>query len=120
MRLNGIHADPGTIVGVHFRTKRLLTVVSNDDEGVVVRYATAEEVTAERFKHEPRSVAEHRAIARRMSPYGLIRQYAPQPRPVVEYRPTEIVLGDRSSIPNRSARRRHQKFIHELHGRKRS
>ena len=106
MRLNGIHAEPGTIVGVHYRTKRLLTAISNDDEGMVVRYSTAEEVSAEKFRHEPRSVTEHMAIPRRMSPYGLIRQYAPTPRKRAEYRPVELVMSDRSAIPPRRIRRK--------------
>lgn len=79
MRLNGISAEPGTIIGVDFRSKRLLTMVGEDDGGMVIRYSTAEEVTPDNFQRVPRSVTEHRAIPRRMSAYGLIRPFKPQP-----------------------------------------
>lgn len=95
MRLNGIHAKPGTIIGIDHRSKRFLAVDSIDrieittwgdlspkyinGRGIELRFATAEEVRSQSFKHEPRSVVEHRAIPRRMSVYGLIRQFHPTP-----------------------------------------
>lgn len=75
MRLNGVKAEPGTIIGMEKESFRFVAVDNVDIEGVELRYAKAEEVTREAFNHEPRSVAEHYAIPRRMSPYGLIRQF---------------------------------------------
>jgi hypothetical protein len=122
MRLNGIHVEPGTIIGVHFRTKRMLAVECADELGVDVRYATAEEVSAEKFNHDPRSVVEHRAIPKILTPFGMGRVYKPTPYPRTDG--TDPLIGRYSGKPlgilEQSQKKRHQKFIHELHGRKRS
>lgn len=100
MRLNGIHAEPGTVIGVDFRTKNFLVVDENDQyevttfgdpepkfingRGMQLRFATEEESRPQAFKHEPRSVTEHRGTKRRMSVYGLIRQFHPTPTKAVK------------------------------------
>lgn len=93
VHLNNIHAEPGTLIGIDFRTKRMLVVeesrVEVDHHGdwhdvVYLREATPEEMTPESRFREPRSVAEHRILRRRMSPYGLIRQFKPRPTKVVK------------------------------------
>lgn len=95
MRLNGIWPEVGTIVGIHAGSQRLLTAVGHDDGGTLVRYSTAEEVTPEQFMREPQSVVEHRAIRRRMSPYGLVRQFKPTPRTRVEIELPVPQIGNR-------------------------
>jgi len=70
-----MNPEPGTIIGIDFRTKRFLAVY----ESHTMRFARAEEVTPEAFRHAPRSVTEHHAIPKRLTPYGMVRQYAPRP-----------------------------------------
>lgn len=102
MRLNGIQAEPGTVIGVHYRNKNFLTVVGEDDGGVVVRHSTEDEVRPQSFKHEPRSVTEHHGIKRRMSPYGLIRQFKPTPVKAVKLE-IELPTGRQLSRVDRRA-----------------
>lgn len=78
-RLNGIQAEPGTMLGLDGETLRFTAVAAEDSEGCTIRYATPEETKPQAFKHAPRSVAEHHAIPRRMSPYGFIRRFTPTP-----------------------------------------
>lgn len=104
MRLNGIYAEPGTIIGIDFRSKRFLAVdfvesYSMDPE-CVLRFATAEEVRPQSFKHEPRSVVEHQGIPRRASVYGIIRQFRPTPVKAVK-----IEIPFSQSGPSRRIRR---------------
>jgi hypothetical protein len=112
MRLNGVYAEPGTLIGMHQRDFRPIIVshVSKPHipQSVLIDYATNEDVIV---RHEPpRSVAEHHAIPRRMSPYGLIRQYAPVPLPRVEY-PSALP----SMIVSRRTRRKLKKAIEKGH-----
>jgi len=72
-RLNGIKAEPGTVLAMSAKEMDFLVVHSVDDHGVVVRRATPDEMTAMQFG-EPRSVVEHRAIPRVLTPYGLVRK----------------------------------------------
>lgn len=81
MRLNGIHAEPRTLIGLSKR-HGFLIVVSEDDAGVVVRKAREDEIQP-RYA-EPRSIAEHRALPRRVTPYGLVRQFTPSPHKAPE------------------------------------
>lgn len=97
MRLNGIEAEPGTVMGLHFREKRLLIV---DEEfhfhPMILRFNSEDELIP---KREPRSVAEHHLIPRKMTPYGLVRQYTPNPR-----QPVKIEF-DMPKLGNRAMRR---------------
>ena len=106
MRLNGIQAEPGTIVGTHFRTKRALISVSVDDDGTVVRFARDDEVTSNALMHSPRNVAEHTAITKRLTPYGLVRRFQPQ-----RMRAVRIEVPRNSSGANREARRQMIKMV---------
>ena len=71
-RLNGIYAEPGTIIGVEQRSLRFIAVNHSyddpfckpEDRYVTLRYATAEESLRESFMHEPRSIVEHKGISR--------------------------------------------------------
>jgi hypothetical protein len=83
MRLNGIKAEPGTLIGMDYKSLRFVVVDSVDYSfgfEMNLRFATAEEVNPEvlRFKN-PRSVAEHRCIKRTQTPYGLVRRFKPMP-----------------------------------------
>lgn len=56
-RLNGIHAPEGSILGPTW-TSELVAVDSNDEIGIVLRYAT--EADLERVIDDPQTVAEFR------------------------------------------------------------
>lgn len=59
-RLNGVHADAGTLLGPNDMGE-YLTVLSNDERGVTVGWALRQDLDA--FAHggpAARSVAEHR------------------------------------------------------------
>jgi len=79
MRLNGIVAEPGTVIGYHQRTKRFLTIDKVDKNDCELRYSTPEELTAIGTR-EPRSVTEHFAIPLRMTPFGPARMFGPRPK----------------------------------------
>lgn len=106
MRLNGVHAPVGTLLGgatKYSKIQVLVTVVENDERGVVVRRATDEELRPEAFQHAPNSLSEHHAIPLRQSPYGLIRQFGPR-----EKTPVKIVFDgvfDDPAMPPRHVRR---------------
>jgi hypothetical protein len=55
-RLNGIHADPGTILGPD-TAGQWLAVLDNDADGVSVRYATVGDLEAA-TQRDPQSIAE--------------------------------------------------------------
>ncbi len=59
-RLNGIHAEVGTILGPKQVTREYVVVIDNDERGIVVGYASAAEITAAANRDEPRSVTEAR------------------------------------------------------------
>lgn len=65
-RLNGIHAEVGTILGPG-TTSELLVVVDNDERGVKVSYCTVPDLEAA-AKMDPRSVTEHRHRVQRQGP----------------------------------------------------
>lgn len=78
-RLNGMWSPPGTVIGYHKREMRFLAVADErayhlENGCVLLRWATQTEIDQLKFK-EPRSVAEHHAIPRRLTPYGLARVY---------------------------------------------
>lgn len=80
-RLNSIDAPIGTVLAINRRTMDFVAVCERDDRGVVVRRATPEEMTAMPYG-EPNSVAEHHAIPRVPSPYGMVRKIRyPSPVP---------------------------------------
>jgi hypothetical protein len=85
MKLNGIHAAPGTVIGVDMRSLRFVVAdVCSLDEmesgSLPLCYATAEQISFQALMREPRSVAEHHGIRRTSSSYGLVRQFKPSPR----------------------------------------
>lgn len=100
MRLNGIFAFSDTVIGIDFDSKRFVCSDGTDATGTVLRFATAEEVRPQSFKHEPRSIAEHKGIPRRASVYGMIRQFKPTPTKAVKI---EIPISQ--SGPSRRIRR---------------
>lgn len=104
MRLNGITAKPGTIIGIDFRSKRFLAVAGDGPKGaqgtLPLRFAYSDEVRPQSFKHEPRSIAEHQGIPRRASVYGMIRQFKPTPTKVVKI---ELPMGQNLSRRTRRA-----------------
>ena len=63
-RLNGIHAEPGTLFGPKQTTREWMVCVDNDDSGCLVGYATPAEIEAARLRLveglDPRSVTEAR------------------------------------------------------------
>lgn len=59
-RLNGVHAEPGTILGPKDITREYMVVLANDERGVTVGYATTDELAAAAGVESPRSVTEHR------------------------------------------------------------
>lgn len=76
-RLNGIHGEPGTIIGYHKQTEKFLAIAEQDERGCTIRHATDAELKSIGYLKgiEPRSITEHRAVARMGSPYGLVRQW---------------------------------------------
>lgn len=96
MRLNGVFAPEGTLLGIF---PNFVTVVSNDYRGVEVRKATVDEMSTRRTE-APNSITEHRMIPRRMSPYGLIRQFN-QPAAVPTQTKIEIPVDPRSRMERR-------------------
>lgn len=58
-RLNGVHAEPGTILGPN-DTKEYLVVIDQDDKGVTVGYVQKGDIEAAMEEDGPRSVAEYR------------------------------------------------------------
>jgi hypothetical protein len=76
MRLNGITAEPGTIIGLDTIHQRFLAIA---DEHMNLRFATAQEATSNAFMHDPRSVVEHLGIPLKPSPYGMVRRFKPVP-----------------------------------------
>lgn len=65
-RLNGIHAEPGTLVGPKDITEEWLVVLENDDKECTFGYATPDELAAVGKRllagEPPRSVAEWRQL----------------------------------------------------------
>lgn len=60
-RLNGIHAEVGTVLGPKEVTREYVVVTGNDEAGVTVGYATPEDLQAVRDRtRDARSVTEHR------------------------------------------------------------
>jgi hypothetical protein len=111
-RLNGIKAEPGTVLAMSNRELDFMAVDSCGNHGVVVRRATPDEMTAMQYG-EPRSIAEHHAIPRVPSVYGLVRKIQhPSPTP----QPQELSKGAKDQLradilraqgaPNRADRRR--------------
>lgn len=78
MRLNGIHAAPGTVIGIETRTERFLAIDHYEGDTAILRYATSIELTAIGTR-EPRSVTEHLGIPQRMTPFGPARMFGPRP-----------------------------------------
>lgn len=82
-RLNGISAEPGTIIGIEQSSLRFIAVDSRHwapfsttyTHYVYLRYATAEESLREAFMHEPRSIVEHKGIRKIQTPFGLGRVF---------------------------------------------
>jgi hypothetical protein len=59
-RLNGVHAEPGAILGPTDITREYLVVLDNDDRGVTLGYPTPDETEDLRSQDSPRTVAEAR------------------------------------------------------------
>lgn len=57
-RLNGVHADVGTVLGPKEVTREFVVVTGNDERGVTVGYATQADLDGI-LGREPRSVSEH-------------------------------------------------------------
>lgn len=57
-RLNGIDAEPGTILGPKDITREYMVVLDRDERGVILGYATADDLQAAADRDEPQSVAE--------------------------------------------------------------
>lgn len=93
MRLNGIQAEPGTVIGLHAREKKLLIVTEVDQSGVELRFNVGDEQLS---KREPRSVAEHDMIPKKLTPCGLVRQYKPTPMSPVKIEMAMPKLGNRA------------------------
>lgn len=108
MRLNGLHGEVGTVLHLEVRTSgRFVAIDAVDDHGVILRYATAEDMSNMQ-KGSPRSYSEYRALPKVSSPYGLIRvENRPRPHPVAVKTP---VVGPQTIVehhyPNRRMRRR--------------
>lgn len=94
MRLNGVYAPPGTVIGIHFRDQRFLVADVCDTSDLQtrtlpLRWARADEVAPHVLRHrEPNSVTEHQALATVSTPYGRAKVIGVDPTPV------EIVLPD--------------------------
>lgn len=116
-RLNGIKAEPGTVLAVSLRTMEFLAVDSCDDHGVVVRHASPEDMTQMQYG-EPRSNAEYHAIQRVSTPYGLVRKIRyPQPMRRVKVEvPFMAPPSGKLTIPNRETRRAMMRNVRK-HGR---
>lgn len=61
-RLNGIHAELGTILGPKAVTGEHVVVIGDDERGVTVGYAQPAELEALRGLTSPRSIAEARLL----------------------------------------------------------
>lgn len=114
MRLNGIYAWPGTVIGVEFHSGRFVSVDAStgalpdaEEKWVRLRFSTGEELSAIGTR-EPRSVCEHEGIPLRMTPYGPAKIFGPRPRvkprriskseakrflSAVQYRPPDVIDG---------------------------
>lgn len=57
-RLNGIDAEPGTILGPRAVTREWLVVIDRDERGVILGYAQEGELAAAVLVANPRSVVE--------------------------------------------------------------
>ena len=57
-RLDGVHAEPGTLLGPNDYGE-LLAVDANDEVGCTVRLATTHDLDAAGLAVKPRSVTEH-------------------------------------------------------------
>lgn len=83
MKLNGIVAPEGTVIGLDYHSGRFVAVESYDfmppAATVNLRFATPEELSAIGTR-EPRSVCEHDGIPLRITPYGPARLFGPRPR----------------------------------------
>lgn len=82
MKLHGIAAPFGTVIGIDYHSGRFV-VPDNYDFGTPattmnLRFATGDELSAIGTR-EPRSVTEHRGIPQRMTPYGPARIFGPRP-----------------------------------------
>jgi len=62
-RLNGVHAEIGTILGPDL-LGQWFTVTADDDAGCTVRYATSHDMLAARMRNDPQSMAELRGLPR--------------------------------------------------------
>lgn len=105
MRLNGIQAEPGTVIGFSIRDQRFLTVdkvdVAGHGNGCELRYSTPEELTAIGTR-EPQTVTEHYGIPSRMTPYGPVKMYGPRPRvkpKVINKREAKRILQEYQNTP---------------------
>jgi hypothetical protein len=68
-RINGIHAEPGTVLGPTIITREWIVVVENDERGVIIGYASQPDVAAV-LSRPARSVAEHQIQASARPPWG--------------------------------------------------
>lgn len=82
MKLHGICAAEGTIIGVDFHSGRFVAVQDHDfmtpATTMNLRFATSAELAAIGTR-EPRSVTEHLGIPLRITPYGPARMFGPRP-----------------------------------------
>lgn len=78
-RLNGITAEVGTIMGYSKNLGAFVSVAETGNDHILLKRATAAEMSQLGMR-EPSTVAEHSAIHRRMTPYGLARLFGPRPR----------------------------------------
>ena len=60
-RVNGVHAPVGTILGPKAVTREFVVVTSNDDRGVVVGFATSEDMQVNP-ELDPHSMTEFQAL----------------------------------------------------------
>lgn len=108
--LRGMTPEAGTIIGVHHRDQRFLTVgmvlpVDKRERRAPIRYATAAETgMGTLIGRVPRSVCEHEMIQKRQTPYGMAR--------VIPTTAVQIEL----SLPSRTDVRREIKRVLRTHG----
>lgn len=60
-RLNGIYAEPGTILGPKEVTREYVVALDTDADGTIVGYAQAAELSAA-ARRDPQSIVEARSI----------------------------------------------------------
>jgi hypothetical protein len=61
-RLNGVHAEPGTLLGPN-DVGEYMVVLADDERGVSVGWALTPDFDAAALVEAPRSVAEHRLFS---------------------------------------------------------